>query len=137
MHKNESLLRNLIEAFNTKNIDVIVSSLKSDIVWRWLGTEFITDIKAGTYVGLDAVATQLSGVDSGIKNYHIDELLAVTANDDIGVTWMKCSYEDADGKHQEMEENWVYLFDNGVISEVWDYNRMVFLEKVRNGEINS
>lgn len=136
MHQNEQLLRDLIEAFGKKDVEAIVKAFKPDIAWRWLGTEFITDIKAGTYVGIEAVAGALGGVDSNITDYTVNEILAVTANDRIGTIWMACSYTDADGKHQEMEENWVFLFADGRISEVWDYSRMVFLEKVRNGEVS-
>ena len=135
MHKNEQLLRDLVEAFRNKDVQTLVDSFTPDIVWRWLGTEFITDIEPGTYVGIESVAAALGGVDSNITDYNIDEILAVSAGDRIGTLWMACSYIDEDSKRQEMEENWVFLFDGDRICEVWDYSRMVFLEKVRNGEV--
>ncbi|MEL7044341.1 MAG: nuclear transport factor 2 family protein [Pseudomonadota bacterium] len=135
MHKNEELLRTLVAAFRSKDVETIASLFSPDIVWRWLGTEFITDIEPGTYVGLDSVAQALGGVDSNITDYQIDDILAVSASDQIGTLWMACSYTDAEGVFQKMEENWVFLFADDRVSEVWDYSRMVFLEKVRNGEV--
>ena len=135
MHKHEQLLRDLVQAFRNKDTQTLVDLFSPEIVWRWLGTEFITDIEPGTYVGIESVATALGGVDSKITEYNIDEILAVSASDRIGTLWMACSYVDQDGKPQQMEENWVFLFENDRISEVWDYSRMVFLEKVRNGEV--
>lgn len=135
MHANETTLRNLITAFQASDVATIMAIFKPNIKWRWLGTEFITDIKAGTYIGIEEVAATLSGIDSKITEYSINEIKAISASDQIGVIWMACSYKDEHGVHQEMEENWVFLFEDGLVSEVWDYSRMVFLEKVRNGEI--
>ncbi len=137
MHPNERLLRGLVEAFQTHDTQKIVARFDPEVRWRWLGTEFITDIEPGTYVGIETVAKTLSGIDSKITDYKIEEILAVSASDRIGVVWMACSYVEEDGTPQKMEENWVFLFENGVISEVWDYSRMVFLEKVRSGEVPS
>lgn len=135
MHKNEQLLRDFVEGLQTKDMPKVAACFKSDLKWRWLGFDFITDVKPGTYVGLAEVAETLNGIDSKITNYKIETIKALTANDDIGTFWNHCSYTDADGVHQDMEENWVFLFEDGLISEVWDYNRILFLEKRRNGEV--
>ena len=137
MHQNERLLRELVDAFQTHDTEKIVACFDPGVRWRWLGTEFLTDIEPGTYVGIETVAATLTGIDSKITDYKIEEVLAVSASDRIGVSWMACSYVDQDGAPQKMEENWVFLFENQVISEVWDYSRMVFLEKVRSGEVPS
>ncbi|MEM9727284.1 MAG: nuclear transport factor 2 family protein [Myxococcota bacterium] len=137
MHSNEKLLRDLVAAFQTHDFAKIVACFDPEVAWRWLGTEFLTDIEPGTYVGIQDVAATLTGIDSKITDYKIDRILAASAGDRIGVVWMACSYVDEDGTPQSMEENWVFLFENDVISEVWDYSRMVFLEKVRAGELNS
>ncbi len=135
MHKNEQLLRDLVQALQDKDVETLVRLMSPEVVWRWLGTDFITDIKPGTYVGIENVAAALGGVDSKITDYRINEILGVSASDRIGTLWMASSFIDEHGQPQEMEENWVFLFDADRITEVWDYNRIVFLEKVRNGEI--
>lgn len=135
MHKNEQLLRDFVDAMESKDPARVAACFQTDVIWRWLGTDFITDIEPGTYEGLQSVAATLSGIDSAITDYKIEEIKALTANDEIGTFWNHCSYKDEDGVHQDMEENWVFLFKDGLIAEVWDYNRIMFLEKHRNGEV--
>lgn len=136
MHHHQQLLADLIDAFKNKDFETVTNILSPDIIWRWLGTEFITDIEPGTYVGLESVAAALIGVDSKISDYQIDEVIDLAASDRIGTIWMACSYLDENGLKQHMEENWVFLFADGKVVEVWDYSRMAFLEKVRNGEVD-
>ncbi len=145
MHSNEKLLRDLFEmmsSLDTSDLDmgalfnpegILVKSITPDISWRMVGEHTKETGVYGVHKGYGEVANLFVQVNSYLENYQMTELVSATANDDMGVTLFRSSGVD-NGEPVDIEEVWVFRFRDGQISEIWDYNRIIHLQMVEDGE---
>ena len=135
MHPNETKIREVLTALGSGDASTLAKHLSPDIVFRLLGSEFVTkDVKSGAYRGLAELAAFSAKVSEHARDYEMTGTPRATANDDLGASITRASYVDTEGNPHDAEEVWVWHFEDGKVVEIWDYNRIAHLQMIELGE---
>ncbi|MEM6582587.1 MAG: hypothetical protein AAF699_15015 [Pseudomonadota bacterium] len=129
------LFEEFLDEFFFGEREEVMHYFAPDFSWRILGSKTVTPGASGVYKGLEGLQELISKVQGYARDYTTNELAAYAVSDKTAVTITRSSYYDVKlAAHRDAEEVWVWIFRDGLISEVWDYNRLVHVQMIENGE---
>lgn len=134
MHPNEDVVIHLLEALKSGSVmDALNEYAKPDFTWRIVGEHTRSLGSYGVYQGIEGVMGLAEKIADYASDYSLTDIVSVTAGDKIGVSIHRSSAV-SDGARFDTEEVYVWHFEDGEVSAIWDYNRIVHNQMVELGE---
>jgi ketosteroid isomerase-like protein len=117
VHPNETVIRNLYDAFATSNMVVVNELLMDDVTWHAPGTAQHAGIRRGK-AELFATMGRLAELTSGTLRSDVVDVLA---NDERAVVIQLTHAQRPDRPPLEDREVIVFQLRDGRVAEVWEH----------------
>jgi ketosteroid isomerase-like protein len=117
-HPNRALLRGLLEAFATRDVQAMETALDDDLTWHAPGTNRFSGQFRGRTAALQRLAQMReAGISTGFDVHD------VVANDEHAVALVHLHLEAADGRRYDQPQVQVAHVREGRIVEFWTMNQ--------------
>jgi ketosteroid isomerase-like protein len=117
-HPNGALLRGLLEAFATRDVQAMETALDDDLTWHAPGTNRFSGQFRGRTAALQRLAQMReAGISTGFDVHD------VVANDEHAVALVHLHLEVADGRRYDQPQVQVGHVREGRIVEFWTMNQ--------------
>lgn len=135
MNTNEKTISEILNGLKSGNaVAALQTHAVPDFVWRIVGEHTRELGSFGAYFGIEGLATLQQKIAGYATDYAFNSIESIVADDKLGISVHRSSAV-SDGEPFDTEEVYVWHFqEDGRVTEIWDYNRIIHNQMVELGE---